>query len=800
MDIGVDQEWLDSILDRFGQDPGQIIAILHRVQDRHRYLPEEDLRYLANRLSIPDSRLFHLSTFYGAFSLKPKGKHVCSVCMGTACHVRGASRVLEELERKLEIKAGETTGDGEFSVDTVNCLGACALGPLVTVDGEYYGNMTTSKVTRLLRKAKENGKGRTRLEEQEDGTRPSADEAGEVRLENPTALSEYRRLLQAGYDPQQPFIAICGGTGCLALGASSVRQAFDEAIAKSGLDVDVRMKFTGCHGFCERGPLVVTHPQGNLYVGVKPKDVAELLENTVQQDGPVERLLYRDPGTGECIAQETEVPFYKHQKRLVFGMNGMIDPTSIDDYIRIGGYSALARALFEMTPEQVIAEVTKAGLRGRGGGGFSAGFKWETCRNAHGSIRYVIVNADEGDPGAYMDRSLLEGNPHSVLEGLIIGAYAIAFGVSPAQGYIYVRHEYPLAVKYLTWAVEEARAYGLLGQNILGKKGFHFDVRISQGGGAFVCGESSALMASLEGKPGEPKAKYVHTVHKGLYDEPSNLNNVETWANVPLIVGRGADWYAAMGTEKSKGTKVFSLVGKVNHTGLVEVPMGVSLREIIFRIGGGIRDGGQFKAVQTGGPSGGCLPESYLDLPVDFDELAKAGSMMGSGGMIVMDQDTCMVDVARYFLHFLEGESCGKCIPCREGIKQILHVLDRICEGEGKESDLERLVALGNAVHNTSLCALGGSAANPLLTTLKYFEDEYLTHIRDGRCPAGVCRALIEYTIIEEKCTGCLACIKPCPQDGIAGELKKPHFIDREKCIKCGICYEVCKFDAVARV
>jgi NADH-quinone oxidoreductase subunit F len=398
-----------------------------------------------------------------------------------------------------------------------------------------------------------------------------------------------------------------------------------------------------------------------------------------------------------------------------------------------------------------------------------------------------------------MDRSLLEGNPHSVLEGLIIGAYAIAYGLSPVQGFIYVRHEYPLAVKYFTTAVEKAREYGLLGGNILGKDGFNFDVQISQGGGAFVCGESSALMASLEGKPGEPRAKYVHTVHKGLHNQPSNLNNVETWANVPLIVDNGADWYAAMGTEGSKGTKIFSLVGKINHTGLVEVPMGITLREIVYGIGGGIRENKKFKAVQTGGPSGGCLPESLLDLPVDFDALTKVGSMMGSGGMIVMDQDTCMVDVARYFLNFLKGESCGKCTPCREGIKQILHVLNRICEGDGKDGDLQRLIDLGNAVQDTSLCALGGSAANPLLTTIKYFQDEYIAHILHKRCPAGVCRALIEYMIVAEKCTGCMACIKRCPKDGIAGELKKPHFIDREKCIKCGICYETCNFDAVVR-
>jgi len=619
------------------------------------------------------------------------------------------------------------------------------------------------------------------------------------RFQDAAEISEFRRALQVGHDPHEPYVAICGGTGCLALGAAEVRQAFEEAIAKNGVKVKVRMKFTGCHGFCEKGPLVVVHPQEHLYVGVKAKDVPEILEKAVGQNGLVERLLYQDPATKERTARESDVPFYRHQKRLVFGMNGMIDPTSIDDYIRIGGYSALPKALFEMTPEQVIAEVKKAGLRGRGGGGFSAGTKWETCRKAYGNVRYVIINADEGDPGAYMDRSLLEGNPHSVLEGLIIGAYAISYGLSPVQGFIYVRHEYPLAVKYFTTAVEKAREYGLLGENILGKEGFNFDVQISQGGGAFVCGESSALMASLEGKPGEPRAKYVHTVHKGLHNQPSNLNNVETWANVPLIVNNGADWYAAMGTEGSKGTKIFSLVGKINHTGLVEVPMGITLREIVYGIGGGIRENKKFKAVQTGGPSGGCLPESLLDLPVDFDALTKVGSMMGSGGMIVMDQDTCMVDVARYFLNFLKGESCGKCTPCREGIKQILHILNRICEGDGEDGDLQKLIDLGNAVQDTSLCALGGSAANPLLTTIKYFEEEYLAHIDHKKCPAGVCRALIEYMIVAEKCTGCMACIKRCPKDGIAGVLKKPHFIDREKCIKCGICYETCNFDAVVR-
>jgi NADH-quinone oxidoreductase subunit F len=618
-------------------------------------------------------------------------------------------------------------------------------------------------------------------------------------LGNPAQLSAYREELQADYDPHQPYIAVCGGTGCLALGSADVRRAFEEIISKNGLRIKVRMKFTGCHGFCEKGPLVVIHPQETLYVSVKAKDVPQIIEKTIAKNETIESLLYRDPVTKKRIAKESEVPFYKHQKRLVFGMNGMIDPTSIDDYIRIGGYSALAKSLFEMEPEHVIAEVKKAGLRGRGGGGFPAGRKWETCRTSHGDIRYVILNGDEGDPGAYMDRSLLEGNPHSVLEGAIIAAYAIAYGVSPAEGYIYVRHEYPLAVKHFTAAVQKAREYGLLGKNILGKAGFSFDIQINQGGGAFVCGESSALMASLEGKPGEPRAKYIHTVHKGLRNQPSNLNNVETYANVPLIVGNGADWYTSMGTEGSKGTKIFSLVGKINNTGLVEVPMGISLRQIVHDIGGGIRGKRKFKAIQTGGPSGGCVPESMLDLPVDFDELTKAGSMMGSGGLIVMDSDTCMVDVARYFLNFLKEESCGKCIPCREGIKHVLKILNRICDGNGKDGDLERLQELGSAIHDASLCALGGTAANPLLTTMKYFHDEYVAHIREKRCPAGVCRPMVTYSIDAEKCTGCLLCAKQCPQSGITGERKKAHRIDHESCIKCGLCYEVCKYDAVTR-
>jgi len=590
-------------------------------------------------------------------------------------------------------------------------------------------------------------------------------------------------------------ITICGGTGCHAYGGVRVTDTFKNEVAKRGIVSQVDIITTGCHGFCEKGPLVVIQPGNIFYQQVKPEDVPEILSETIIKNNIIDRLLYTDIATGKKITHQHEVPFYQKQERVIFGSNGEIDPTSIEDYIAIGGYTALAKALLEMTSEQIIEEIKYSGLRGRGGGGFSTGIKWESCRHAPGDIKYVIVNADEGDPGAYADRSLLEGNPHSVLEGLIIGAYAIGCH----DGYIYVRNEYPLAVENTRIAINQAQHLGLLGDNILGS-GFDFHVRITRGGGAFVCGESTALMASLEGKVGEPRAKYVHTVEKGLWNRPSDLNNVETWANVPLIINKGAEWYRTLGTDNSKGTKIFSLVGKINNTGLVEVPMGITLREIIYEVGGGIRDGKKFKAVQTGGPSGGCIPESLLDLPVDFDELTKAGSMMGSGGMIVMDETTCMVDIAKYFLTFLEEESCGKCVPCREGIKRMRQILDDITEGKGEEEDINLLEQISDTLIDSSLCALGSTAPNPVITTIRYFRDEYEAHIKEKRCPAGVCKALIHYYIIDEKCPGCGLCVKACPQEAITfmGK-KKPVVLDQSKCIKCGACYDVCKLGAIGK-
>ena len=613
-----------------------------------------------------------------------------------------------------------------------------------------------------------------------------------AKLDDREALDTLRNSLQTQQKKDNKrLLSLCAGSGCGAYGTDKVYDALMAELVKHDLQDEVDVKLSGCHGFCEKGPMLVIHPEGIFYPQLNEDNIPKVVENTIINGELVKNLIFKDPATKKRIAHEKDIPFYKLQQRIIFGKNGIIDPTSIEDYILVDGYKALEKALFEMKPEEIIDQVKKSGLRGRGGGGFPAGIKWETCRR-HDGDRYVICNADEGDPGAYMDRSLLEGNPHSVVEGMIIGAIAIG----SREGYVYVRHEYPLAVKNLTIALQKARELGLLGSNILGS-GLDFDIHISRGGGAFVCGESTALMASLSGEPGRPRAKYVHTVEKGFRNNPSMLNNVETLANVPVIIDKGADWYSSIGTEFSKGTKIFSLVGKVANTGLVEVPMGTSLRTIIYDIGGGIPKKKKFKAVQTGGPSGGCIPEKFLDLGVDFDELTKVGSMMGSGGMIVMDQDTCMVDVARYFIDFLQEESCGQCNPCREGIKRMLEILNDICTGDGKEGDVELLEELGAMVQKFSLCGLGTSAANPVLTTILYFRDEYEAHIKDKKCYAGVCKTLFHYEIDEEACNGCTLCAKKCPEDAITGKLKKLHTLDQEKCIKCGICYDVCLPNAV---
>ncbi|MGQ9546228.1 MAG: NADH-ubiquinone oxidoreductase-F iron-sulfur binding region domain-containing protein [Dehalococcoidia bacterium] len=618
-----------------------------------------------------------------------------------------------------------------------------------------------------------------------------------TRIKSPAELEQARKSILSKRDPNRPCITLCSGTACNACGSAEVAAVIEEELQRQALTTAVDFRRTGCHGFCEKGPIVVIHPEGICYLQVEPKDIPEIISETIKEKKVIERLLYTDPTTNEKIVYESDIPFYKNQQRLVFGSNGKIDPKNIDDYLAIGGYSALAKALSKMTPEQVLEEVKKANLRGRGGGGFPAGRKWEECRNAPGEIRYVIVNADEGDPGAYKDRSLLEGNPHSVLEGLTIGAFAIG----AHEGYIYVRQEYPLAVENVTIAIKQAEEYGFLGKNILGS-GFDFKVKVHRGAGAFVSGESSALMTAIEGRVGEPRPKYIHTAVKGIWDRPSDLNNVETWANVPLIINKGADWFRRFGTEGSKGTKIFSVVGKVNNTGLVEVPMGITLRDVVYKVGGGIPKGKKFKAVQTGGPSGGCLPAELLDVKVDFDELTKAGSMMGSGGMIVMDEDTCMVDVARYFLNFLTDESCGKCVPCREGIRQMLKILTNITRGKGEKGDIELLEELGEVTREASLCALGRTAPNPVLSTIRYFRDEYEAHINEKRCPAHFCKELVSYYIDPDKCQACMICLRQCPVGAIIGGKNQIHVIDREKCTKCGTCFEVCppRFNAVKRL
>jgi NADH-quinone oxidoreductase subunit F len=618
---------------------------------------------------------------------------------------------------------------------------------------------------------------------------------GTAKLTSVSELERLREELVSRRKPAAKCVRVCTGPGCAVKGAVRVYELFCEAAERTGAEVEIQAKGVGCHGLCECGPIVLVEPGNVFYQRVEEPDVAEIFRETVLGGRVVERLLYEDPGTGQKAVTAEEIPFYKVQKRIALSCNGVIDPTIIEDYIAAGGYTALAKVLTYMSSDEVIAEVERAGLRGRGGGGFPTARKWRSCRQAPGLPKYVICNGDEGDPGAFMDRAIMEGNPHAVIEGMIIGAYAIG----SSQGYIYVRNEYPLSVERLKWAIEQARELGLLGEHTLGSD-FSFDIRINRGGGAFVCGESTALMASLEGRPGEPRAKYIHTVESGLNGRPTNLNNVETWANVPAIINNGGKWFAEIGTEKSKGTKVFCLVGKLRNTGLVEVPMGITLRKIVEEIGGGIRDGKRFKAVQTGGPSGGCIPVQHLDTRVDFDELTKLGSMMGSGGMIVMDEDTCMVNVAKYFTDFLQKESCGKCTPCREGLAQMLHILERITKGEGQAGDVEALEVLAELLEGTALCALGKTAANPVISTIRYFREEYDAHIQQQRCPAKECRGLFRYEIDAEACKACGICLKGCPSDAITGEKKVPHVINQEKCTLCGACWEKCPFTAVLKV
>ena len=597
-------------------------------------------------------------------------------------------------------------------------------------------------------------------------------------------------------DIYRAHVLCCGGTGCTSSGSAQIIERFEQKIKEAGLEKEVKVVRTGCFGLCEAGPVVIVYPEGTFYSRVKVEDVDEIVSEHLLKGRHVQHLVYTDHATHEQNANKglQDINFYKHQKRVALRNCGVIDPENIDEYLAFDGYKALEKALTSMTREQVIDEILKSGLRGRGGGGFPTGLKWKFTYSSQADQKYVACNADEGDPGAFMDRSVLEGDPHCVLEAMAIAGYAIG----ASEGYIYVRAEYPIAVKRLEIAIAQAHEYGLLGENIFGTD-FNFDIKIRLGAGAFVCGEETALMRSIEGKRGEPTPRPPFPAVKGLFGKPTMLNNVETYANVAQIILNGADWFASMGTEKSKGTKVFALGGKINNTGLVEVPMGTPLRTIIYDIGGGIPNGKKFKAVQTGGPSGGCLPAELLDTPVDYDNLIAAGSMMGSGGMIVMDEDNCMVDIARFFLDFTVDESCGKCTPCRVGTRRMLEILERIVNGKGEEGDIERLEELANTIKSTALCGLGQTAPNPVLSTLKFFRSEYEAHIREKRCPAHHCRALLHYVINPDLCRGCTACTRVCPVEAISGELRKPHQIDTSKCLKCGACAEKCKFHAITR-
>jgi NADH:ubiquinone oxidoreductase subunit F (NADH-binding)/(2Fe-2S) ferredoxin/Pyruvate/2-oxoacid:ferredoxin oxidoreductase delta subunit len=616
-----------------------------------------------------------------------------------------------------------------------------------------------------------------------------------LRIDSPTRLNIWRAELVDATDPERQRITVCGDTSCRVYGSEKVYSAFkNETSQQEGnSSVEYDVKVTGCHGFCEKGPLVVIRPQGIFYTHVGTKDVPEIVSKTIMEGKIVDRLLYTDPNSGETIQQEEDVPFYKHQLRLILNLNGILDPSYIEEYITYGGYGSLSQVLFALTPEEVIDEVKMSGLRGRGGAGFPTGLKWEICRNQPGEVKYVICNADEGDPGAYMDRSILEGNPHRVLEGMVIGAYAIG----AHQGYVYIRNEYPIAVKLLQRAIDQAEECGFLGKNILGS-GFDFNVRIKLGSGAFVCGEETALMHSIEGRVGEPRPRPPYPTENGLWGKPTNINNVKSWASVPIIFEKGAESYADIGTENSKGTAIFSVVGNINNTGLVEVPMGISLRELIFDIGGGIPNDKTLKAIQIGGPSGGCIPAEHLDVSVDYESLQGLGAIMGSGGMVIADEDTCMVDFARYFMTFTQEESCGKCVPCRLGTKAMLATLEGICAGDGQPDDVDYLEELGREIKRSSLCGLGQTAPNPVLSSIRYFRDEYEAHIMDATCPAAVCKGLITYSVIPENCTGCMVCLRNCPVDAISGDKQEVHLIDIEKCSRCGMCMSVCKFDAIA--
>lgn len=779
---------INSILERYEPEPVNLIMILQDLQAECGFLPDEAINKVSEKLGLPKSQIYSVATFYKSFSLTPRGKHIIDICEGTACHIRGASVLMNQASDHLKIKPGETTEDGEFTLNSVHCVGACAMAPVVVIDGVYHGSVTSAQMSQEINKCCSADRVSASFKE-EEFIFPEINN----KVNTPEEFEKLKENCVLAHDSKQKMVMVCAGTGCLAKGSLEVAEIFKYELDTINAKIPVKLGFktVGCQGFCEKGPLVIIYPDKIFYNNVSKQDVTEIINETLIGGKVVDRLLYHAAGSKTGVELYDQIPFFAGQQRFALRNVGSVNPLDITDYIARGGYSALLKTLYSMKPDQVIEEIEGSRLRGRGGGGFPTGRKWRTSARVKSDTRYVICNGDEGDPGAFMDRSIMEGDPHSVLEGMIICAYA----VNASEGYIYVREEYPRALKHLKTAIAEARRAGFLGQNICGRD-FNFDIKISRGTGAFVCGESTALMQSIEGKVGEPRAKYIRSAERGLFDKPTVLNNVETFVNVPLIISRGADWFASTGIPSSTGTKVFSVVGKVKNTGLVEVPMGITLRKVIYEICGGILNDREFKAVQTGGPSGGCLPADKLDLQVDFDSLTREGSMMGSGGMIVMDEDTCMVDVARYFTDFLSQESCGKCAVCRLGLDQLHGILERICAGSGVPEDMKRIEKLLDVLETGSLCGLGKSAPNPVRSTIAHFHDEYLAHIEEKRCPAGVCRSLISY-VINDNCTGCRRCARLCPQEAISGEKKELHLIDQELCNQCGLCMTTCKFDAI---
>ncbi len=757
---------IDDLLARHKAGGGGLIELLQEVSACYQYVPREVVEKISTELEVPLTQLYSLATFYQSFKLSPPGKHHVCVCTGTACYVRGAPRLLQTFQNELKVEPGETTPDGEFTFATVNCLGTCAIGPVVTLDGRYYANLSPDAATKLIRNIDElqpaeaeascgccEGNGKAASSTAVPARGPAEPPPP---FASPEELAATAERVRAGHDPSRTAVIVSGGTCGFVAGAREVFHALATEMERLNLFQRADLKLTGCHGFCAREVLVVVRrgEREIFYCQVKPEDATALLEASVVNDGVLDRLLYQESGgNGAPIVEKNKVPFYAHQERRLLLNNSRIDPLSLDDYLSHGGYSALAKAL-SGDPGDVIECIKQSGLRGRGGAGFPTGLKWEMTRRTTESLSdnddgdgdvhcYMVCNADEGDPGAFMDRSIIEGNPHALLEGMAIGAWAMAGDTSAScQGYIYVRNEYPLAIEHLQTAIGQARAAGLLGENILGT-GFSFDLRIVRGAGAFVCGEETALIESIEDRIGEPRIKPPFPVVKGLWGMPTALNNVKSWASAAMILDKGPEYFASVGTENSRGTAVFSLVGKIANTGLIEVPMGMTLGEIIHDIGGGSQTGRPIKAVQTGGPSGGCIPASMLDIPVDYESLTKAGTIMGSGGMIVMDETTCMVDTAKYFVHVGMEESCGKCTPCRDGLRHMHHILEQITEGRGKPGDIELLERIGNHIRELSFCGLGKTAANPVLSTIRYFRDEYEAHIYRKRCPAVVCRELI---------------------------------------------------------